>query len=249
MKILDKVEFRDECNQFQASYVTFHDGENYYKAQSSVLVPEKIDECNVATLSSVLIPQHHIFPLYDHNLSVSQSHIVETGYVKIPTLFHYNANEPDKIPARLLCEAQVLEALSKSPHPNVVRYMGCVVKENRVVGLCLERCVETLYQRTWLKREKVDNMKVVDSVRRGVSHLHQLGYCHNDISLENIMFREDDSITIVDFDSCQRTGDRLGSKKGTPGFCDEAATMSRPENDFYSLGKVEAYLRTGKLFP
>lgn len=247
MKIIDKVECRDSNNQFLHSCVTFLDGKNYYKAESSVLEPEKIDESNIATLKSVLIPRRHIFPPSANNLTVVQPHLIATLYVKTPNVLGYNANNPDTIATRFLGEAQVLEVLSKSPHPNIVTYEGCIVEESLMVGLCLERCVDTLYERTWLKKKKVDNEKVIEDVRRGICHLHQVGCCHNDISLENIMFREDDSVVIVDFDSCQRIGDKLGSKKGTPGFWDESATISKQENDFFGLDKVKAYLQTGKL--
>lgn len=247
---VDKVEARDEKNQFLCSYVVFTDGKNYYKGTTSLLEPEDINEGNVSTLNSVLIPHDHIFPLYTDCLTTVPVPPDDTDryFVKKPKLLGYNANEADKIPTRVLAEAQVLEVLSKKPHPNIVAYFGCLVEDNRVVGLCLERCVDTLYELTWLKRKTVDREKVIEGVRSGICHLHQLGYSHNDISLGNIMFREDGSIVIVDFDSCQRSGDKLGSKKGTPDFSDEEATMSDPKNDFYSLSKVDAYLRTGKLF-
>lgn len=249
MKIIWKVESRDGQNRFLRSRVVFTDGKNYYRGESSVLEPEGIDEGNVASLSGILIPHEHIFPLATNGITTVERNVAGSYYAKIPKTLGYDAKHADKIPARFLQEARILEVLSKNPHRNIVAYTGCIVEENRVVGLCLERCVETLYERTWLKRKEVDREKIIGSVRSGINHLHQLGFCHNDISLENIMFREDDSIVIVDFDSCQRMGDPLGTKRGTPYFSDESATLSSPGNDFYSLDKVEAYLRTGKLFP
>jgi len=52
------------------------------------------------------------------------------------------------------------------------------------------------------------------------------------------MFRGDDKPVIIDFDSCQREGEKL-VKAGTMGFCDETVAFSSPENDYYGLQKIQ----------
>jgi tRNA A-37 threonylcarbamoyl transferase component Bud32 len=43
--------------------------------------------------------------------------------------------------------------------------------------------------------------------------MHSVGLVHNFLHLSNIMMDEETSI-IIDFDSCQREGEKLGAKAG-----------------------------------
>lgn len=50
----------------------------------------------------------------------------------------------------------------------------------------------------------------------------------------------DGTVVVFDCDSCQGTGDKVGSKKRTPAYFDEgAATMSEPPIDWYGFAKME----------
>lgn len=91
------------------------------------------------------------------------------------------------------------------------------------------------------RKAYVDKEKCVEDILRG-KHIHSLWYCYNDINPINIMLCKDGTALIIDFDSCQPTGHKLGMKKGTVGHCDETAEMSEEKNDYYSLEKLREFL-------
>lgn len=71
--------------------------------------------------------------------------------------------------------------------------------------------------------------------------MHQLGLIHNDLNPTNIMM-DGDTPVVIDFDSCKREGDRLGSKVGTPGWALEDEKYARWANDLHSLEKMREAL-------
>ncbi|KAG5991209.1 hypothetical protein E4U52_003907 [Claviceps spartinae] len=77
----------------------------------------------------------------------------------------------------------------------------------------------------------------IDGIERGIRHLHSLGIVHNDINPRNVMFDELDRPIIIDFDSWQREGQKLGYKAGTLDWRIEGTEYARFENDFYGLSK------------
>lgn len=162
-------------------------------------------------------------------------------YVKRPSLLFYRPGD-DALKKLMLQEVQKLEALKESPHPNVVKYHGCIEKDNLLIGLCLDKYSETLAERVRRKGTELSKNHCLKGVQNGIQHLRSLGYCHNDINPTNIMFKEDDTPVIIDFDSCVPTGQKLGSKAGTMLFSDEHATHSMPENDVYSLCLVKEFM-------
>lgn len=251
MEILVKCDRLDENFEFVESAVTYRDSSGrFFIGTSSSARAGRINEQNLTTVitNPAQIPEEHIFPLYEPGITVVSETEAVGKWLKIPNLASYNPNgRVETIPSVFLQEVKTLETLSKHSHPNIMKYYGCVVKEDRIVGICLERCEETLYNRTWIRRQAVDKETVMESIHRAARHLHSLGFCHNDISITNVMFREDGTVVLIDFDSCQRNGERLGSKKGTVGFFDHSVTTSKFENDMYSIKKVNEYLETGKI--
>lgn len=115
------------------------------------------------------------------------------------------------------------------------------MKSGRVVALCFKKYKETLFERAERKPEELNKRKCIEDIRRGIEHLHSLGYCHNDISPGNVMFDEHDTAVIIDFDSTRPVGQELSFKAGTFGFKCEGAKLSKPENDFYRLKKIEEF--------
>jgi serine/threonine protein kinase len=71
--------------------------------------------------------------------------------------------------------------------------------------------------------------------------MHKLGLVHNDLNPSNIMMDGDNPV-IIDFDSCKREGDELGSKAGTDGWTLDGQDHAMRENDLYSLSKIRAAL-------
>ncbi|KAF1987733.1 kinase-like protein [Aulographum hederae CBS 113979] len=141
-----------------------------------------------------------------------------------------------------LQEAETLELLKRSPHPNIVGYHGCVIKRGRIVGLVLDRCKETLYY--WMKgRQKptIDIDACMNQITSAVRHLHSLGLAHNDLMPANIMLDEHNNAIVVDFGSCQPFGAKLITA-GTHGWIDEDFDTSAQHHDEYALGKIRKWL-------
>lgn len=82
----------------------------------------------------------------------------------------------------LLREAAVLETLVKQPHPSIVKYFGCVVKEERISHLCLQRCLCNLTELRDMGATPSEQQRLLDEIRQGIEHLHNLGLAHNDIN-------------------------------------------------------------------
>lgn len=60
------------------------------------------------------------------------------------------------------------------------------------------------------------------------------------------MFDDAGRAVLIDFDSCQREGDKLGLKWGSYGYFRDADHAER-ENDLYALQKVATYLEKGSV--
>ncbi|KAG6122372.1 hypothetical protein E4U13_002530 [Claviceps humidiphila] len=182
-------------------------------------------------------------PLYSAGLLRAPTPVAQDSYIKVPNLINIEENltEPS-ISKLVLHEIEALELLRKHPHPNIVEYRGCVVTDGRVSGLCLAKYKETLEERMKVGTP-FDKDIFLDGIERGIRHLHSLDIVHNDINPSNIMLDELDRPVIIDFDGWQKNGQKLGTKKGTPGWRIEGAKYVRFENDFYGLSKIREFLR------
>ncbi|POR37904.1 Uncharacterized protein TPAR_01898 [Tolypocladium paradoxum] len=112
--------------------------------------------------------------------------------------------------AHLLNEAAVCEVLKKHPHPNVIRYFGCVVEDGRIKGLCFVKYQMTLLQRVRDSRP-LDVDRCLQGIEERVNHLHGLGLIHNDLNPSNIMMDGDNQSSSTD--SCKSEGTRLGPRQ------------------------------------
>lgn len=133
-------------------------------------------------------------------------------YFKAPKLDHYKDGSND-LAIRLLAEAKIYERISCSPHPNLGRYLGCVVEEGRIVRLALQQYTKSLYERLQLAPiEEFDTQQrqdCMDQIEAAATHLHSLGLAHNDISPSNIVFDTTGQAVLIDFDCCAPLGNDL----------------------------------------
>lgn len=183
-----------------------------------------------------------VFPKYDQRLF---GHIVEFPtvvecYLKQPSLLGFKGLQSSHIARLMTIEANLFKALRDSPHKNLTKYLGCVVKQGHVTAFCLPKYVETLGHRV---RQKlyVDVDSCLADIRSAVLHLHSLGFAHNDINPENIMFDSEDVTVLIDFDASMPLGQNL-LKAGTYGWNDNHSEVSDQANDFYALEQLEFYL-------
>ncbi|KAH6856582.1 kinase-like domain-containing protein [Chaetomium sp. MPI-CAGE-AT-0009] len=180
-----------------------------------------------------------------------------TVYIKRSSLKRYKDVEGGSTCGakdQLLAEVLVMEKLSKTPHPYVVRYHGCTVHRGRITGIVMEQLGETLDHYAYHEPhpddprtafDQIDKDAFLAGVESAVRFLHSLGLAHNDISPYNIMVREPSdgagacTPVLIDFDSCGPFGAQLLSL-GSPGFCDEEDEdfSSQKRHDDFALKRL-----------
>jgi len=195
------------------------------------------------------IPDHEVYPAVSPSITIVASWIDESMYIKRPKLGNYNdLKDTDTIARLLFQEAEILEIIRDNPHPNIVKYHGCITKHGRIVGIVLDKLYKTLND--WVMDQErgrgkpqpqLDIDMCFHSVRSAVDHLHSLGLAHNDICPSNIMVDKEGNVYLTDYGSCQPPGRKLITG-GTPGWMQEYFTTSETKHDEFSLGKLRDWL-------
>ena len=163
-------------------------------------------------------------------------------FVKRPKLLCLdNPDETKILPKLLIEEAEMLEFLRLHHHPHLVKYYGCILRNDRVAGIVLERHDIILQYRYEDDPRDLNISAFMADLRAGVAHLHSLQLAHNDLNPSNIAVNKQDKPVILDFGSCKRFGDQLNSG-GTPGWIDEDYSTSASHHDEIAIEKVESWL-------
>ena len=134
----------------------------------------------------------------------------------------------------------------------------------------LRQCYDLLRVRRWLKtRELILVMEYVDGERleeqcpdgvaailavfqrvaEGLHALHQHGYVHADIKLQNILLTKAGEVKIIDFGQSCPLGHTKARVQGTPDFIAPEQVQRRPldqRTDVYNLGATMYRVYTGK---
>jgi serine/threonine protein kinase len=115
------------------------------------------------------------------------------------------------------------------------------------VGICLAKYDKTLSDVIPDQQGEIDVGNIMNGIRSGVDHLHHLGYIHGDLHRDNIMFSEgDNTLIIIDFDSCRKEGERLGLKPGAYEYRDKSVRFAIRETDNKALDFFRKYIAEGK---
>ncbi|PHH89197.1 hypothetical protein CDD83_6519 [Cordyceps sp. RAO-2017] len=202
-----------------------------------------IEDCNAALRH---IADDELYPEVPSgvNLTLAPDELDDrSAFVKRPGLHSLESVEGTGfIPRQILDETLIMETISKSPHPNFIRYYGCRVKRGRITSLLLERLECTLSEYvTKPEFQQLDRNKFCDELESAVEHLHGLGLAHNDISPLNIMVAEGRA-KLIDFGSCAPYGKTLQSL-GSPGWREENFSTSEKKHDEYSLRKIREWIQ------
>lgn len=195
------------------------------------------------------IPETDIYPPAYQDISIYAASPNDAGrvYIKRPKVGSHSWYEGSTVLAeRFLAEAQTLELVKRNPHPNIVQFYGCIVKNGRIVALALQRYPRTLAS---LVEEQDDGTRPAPAtverwlhdIKSGVQHLHGLGLAHNDINPHNVMQDEGGNMVLVDLGSCARFGETL-SELGTPGWNEGFSEESATKNDEIGLAKIGEWL-------
>jgi serine/threonine protein kinase len=205
--------------------------------------PNEAIDINSLTLTP--IPLDDVFPsLSCGGLTEAPNPLPLNTFVKRPNLVDYpELVDRYRLSDMLLEEARICEILMRSPHPNIVKYLGVVTENNRLTGLCFAKYVMTLAERLADNDPPLNRNLCLAGIESGIQTLHNLGLVHNDLNPHNIMLEANDTPVIIDFDSCRREGEVLGLKAGTIGWADENFKIAKPENDYYGLRRIEEEMR------
>ena len=125
-------------------------------------------------------------------------------FLRRPRLFIYFA-KTSAIADDFVSEARVLVALDKNPHPNVVSRIGCVLRENYVIGIAIPRYRITLSEAV-INQVAFDRLLAFRQLRSAVAHLHNIGYCHNDTDLNNFVVSQTVMVVLIDLEFARGEG-------------------------------------------
>lgn len=156
---------------------------------------------NVRPIPDSAFPAHD-FDFYGEPFSV----VPNSYYLRRPSLMNFIFGEAAMLTS-FESEATVLRSIRRKPHKNLALPVGAFVRRGRVFGFVFER-----YQRTLLDVIKSKNLQwdsIFASVERGLTHLHSLGLCHNDVHVGNVMLDEQNRAVLIDFEFAAAPGTKL----------------------------------------
>jgi len=205
-------------------------------AAAPPLLPGEVDG------PEVLIDPREVFPLFEPHIFTRAPERGPTIYAVTPRLlFYHNKSIRENNKACMRSEILVLEMLKKHPNPHIVKYHGVFVEGDRISEFALDALAQNLDERCRSAAPPLDVAKVINGIKDALTHLHGLGYCHNDVNTYNIILKaDDDEAVLIDFDSCLPEGAPL--TKGTTPMWGNGSKISSRENDWACLRQVEDLL-------
>jgi serine/threonine protein kinase len=161
--------------------------------------------------------------------------------------------ENSRITKRFIKEAKTAAQLQ---HSNIVSIFD-VGKQGTMYYFAMEYLRENLKER--IKQaggiKPREALAIIKEVAKALSYAHKKGYVHRDIKPDNIMFRKDGAVVLVDFGIVKAVNEktkltRTGISVGTPQYMSPEQIKAGKvdgRSDIYSLGIVLYELLTGKL--
>lgn len=149
---------------------------------------------------------------------------------------------------------QEYELIAQLDHPNVVRIFDLGVADDHAY-IAMEYCSEgSLKRRIAAGISSTQAMEWMRIIAGALGVLHKAGICHRDLKPTNIMFRDDDSLALIDFGLAKQarlkagiTG--TGAIFGTPYYMSPEqgnGSIVDQRSDLYSLGVVVYEMLTGQ---
>jgi serine/threonine protein kinase len=157
---------------------------------------------------------------------------------------------------------EVVRSVEPVVHPNLVHLLECCHDEENIYNIMTFIDGQELHDFVMERRPlgEVDVRKIFRSVLNSVQHLHALGLCHRDLSLENIIITPSFECVVIDFGMALRvpllrgTGEHmdlvsLGQCGKPPFMAPEVQNNERTFNgalsDMWALGIILFMLLTG----
>ncbi len=148
---------------------------------------------------------------------------------------------------------QEYELIAKINHPNIVRIFDLGVADDHAF-IAMEFCSQgSLKRRIKQGLEPARAFDLMHQIASALAELHESGIMHRDLKPTNVMFREDDTLVLIDFGLAKQAHLRAeitstGEIFGTPyymspeqGHADEVDERG----DIYSLGIIFFEMLTG----
>ncbi len=260
MEILEQNEcFEEVDGQFECTgtLAVYKSGDDIFHAYSKSRYRNSAEIKTEESVDIIKIPPSACCPLFRSIFKAGPDPLPDDYYIKRPALISYdricNSTNPYQISDSVLAEVQICETLKQHPHPNIARYLGCQVREGRIIGICFaqyqKNLMEKVNPKSYMKRsfhcsdwtlEDID--ACLDGIEKGVRHLHSLGLVHNDINPANIMFEKDGTPVIIDFGSCRAIGQNLEGVGRTYEWYDDSVQQSVPTNDWDAIHEIREWL-------
>lgn len=246
----------DGIFQFTATLVVYQKDNDLFHAVSKERYSAPSEIRGEHLSHNLLIPVSAFCPLWRPEFTRAPNPLPNNTYIKTPRLtsidWLHEGPQPNYIADSILNEVEVCEVLTRNPHPNIVRYLGCQVSNSRITGICFAKYTRTLMETVnpghYMKRQLrsvygkgEDYYHLLRGIENGIRHLHSLGFVHNDINPSNIMLCNDTAV-IIDFGSCRRQGASLDRVGRTYEWYDEDVEIAAPQNDFDALDEIRAWL-------
>jgi serine/threonine protein kinase len=192
-----------------------------------------------------LIPDKEIYPIAPKHITNINILPDDEFYIKRPKLTTYHRSKGQDLLAKLLLqEVEIMELLKNNPHPHIVSYHGCIIRDDYIIGIALDKYHTTLERRLEDRDQyerNFDTESCFKAIESAIKHLHSLGLAHNDINPMNVMVDNEDTTFLIDFGSCQPFGADLITT-GTPGWMeDELSMTSKISNDEFALAKLRSW--------
>ncbi|KAJ5609800.1 hypothetical protein N7528_010367 [Penicillium herquei] len=241
-----------DTNKVQSTSFGLIDGnEIFYYGQISAPKTEISFDQLMAALHPV--PDDSISPIWPvsgaENLKAKSGPVSGNLYLKRPALQLYTRFKELGVEKQLyntiVAEAKVLEELSQHPHPNLIGYHGCRVMRGHITGLVLDKHPYDLRSYMENGHELVDKTSFMTGLESVIQHLHRLGWAHNDLTPANVLVSEDNQPILIDFEGCQKFGERLTYIRGTEDWIEgkiEDYTTSEAFHDIFALGEIRDWL-------
>lgn len=144
------------------------------------------------------------------------------------------------------------EVLRHVQHPHIIRLLE-IGKQGRVPYMVLEYVESKTLREMLVQRDPIlqrNQLAVLRQLAETLYFIHHKGYMHLDFKPENMLYREDGHVMIIDFDLCMkrhRKPVRLNNYPGTPAYlAPEIMTTQRADEraDIFSFGVVAYELLT-----